>query len=165
MKVGFIGLGAMGLPMTRHLVDAGHEVTVTSRGRPGIEAAVAAGATEGDGPPGVVRASEVTILCVPNSPDVMQVLDSALPALGEGKIVVDCSTIDPDVERAQHARVNGTGARYLEAPLSGGTVGAEKGALTLMVGGDADVLAAARPRSSRSQARSCTWVGRARDRS
>jgi 3-hydroxyisobutyrate dehydrogenase len=145
MNVGFIGLGAMGLPMTRHLIDAGHEVTVTSRSRGGIESAVAAGATQGDGPLGVVRASGVTILCVPNSPDVVQVLDSAFPALGDGKIVVDTSTIDPDVERAQHQRVNATGARYLEAPLSGGTVGAEKGALTLMVGGEADVLDAARP--------------------
>ena len=131
--------------MTRHLVDAGHEVAVTSRSRGGIEKAVAAGAAEGDGPKGVVAASEVTILCVPNSPDVVQVLDSALPALDDGKIVVDSSTIDPDVERAQHERVDATGARYLEAPLSGGTVGAEQGTLTLMVGGDADVLAAARP--------------------
>jgi 3-hydroxyisobutyrate dehydrogenase len=145
MNVGFIGLGAMGLPMTRHLVDAGHDVMVTSRSRGGIEAAAAAGATEGNGPRGVVGASDVTILCVPNSPDVVQVLDAALPALGEGKTVVDTSTIDPDVERAQHERVNATGARYLEAPLSGGTVGAEKGTLTVMVGGDADVLAAARP--------------------
>src|SRR5215210_6806810 len=91
MKVGFIGLGAMGLPMTRHLVDAGHEVTVTSRSRGGIDSAVATGATEGDGPLGVVGASEVTILCVPNSPDIVQVLDSALPALREGRIVVDSS--------------------------------------------------------------------------
>jgi 3-hydroxyisobutyrate dehydrogenase len=145
MKIGFIGLGAMGLPMTRHLIDAGHDVTVTSRSRIPIEMAAAAGATEGDSPVDVVRASDVTILCVPDSPDVVQVLDAALPGLGDGKIVVDTSTIDPDVERAQHERVNATGARYLEAPLSGGTVGAEKGTLTLMVGGDADVLAAARP--------------------
>lgn len=131
--------------MTRHLVDAGHEVTVTSRSRGGIESAVAAGAAEGDGPPGVVGASDVTILCVHNSPDVVRVLDAAFPALRAGKIVVDTSTIDPDVERAQHERVDATGARYLEAPLSGGTVGAEKGTLTLMVGGDADVLASVRP--------------------
>jgi 3-hydroxyisobutyrate dehydrogenase len=131
--------------MTRHLIDAGHEVTVTSRSRGPIDAAVSAGATEGDGPAGVVRASEVTILCVPDSPDVVHVIDTAVPALADGKIVVDASTIDPDVERAQHERVTATGARYLESPLSGGTVGAEKRTLTLMVGGDADVLAAARP--------------------
>jgi len=145
MKVGFIGLGAMGLPMTRHLLAVGHDVTVASRSRAPIEAAVAAGAKEGDGPSGVVRASEITILCVPDSPDVVRVLDDAFDALGSGKIVVDTSTIDPQVEREQHARVTATGASYLDAPLSGGTVGADKGALTLMVGGDAAVLDAARP--------------------
>jgi len=145
MKIGFIGLGAMGLPMTRNLVDAGHDVTVASRSRGPIEAAVKAGATENNGPAGVVDASETTILCVPNSPEVAEVVDAALPALGAGKVVVDCSTIDPEVERAQHERVTAAGARYLEAPVSGGTVGAENGILTLMVGGDADVLEAARP--------------------
>ncbi|HZP30126.1 MAG TPA: NAD(P)-dependent oxidoreductase [Acidimicrobiia bacterium] len=145
VQIGFVGLGAMGLPMTRHLVEAGHDVTVASRSRGPIDAAVAFGATEGDGPRGVVDASEVTILCVPNSPEVIEVVDAALPALGPGRIVVDASTIDPQVERDQHERVTATGARYLEAPLSGGTVGAQKGTLTLMVGGDAATLDAARP--------------------
>ena len=145
MQVGFIGLGAMGLPMARHLVEARHDVTVTSRSRGPIEKAVAAGAIDGGTHDEVVRASAVTIVCVPGSSDVVDVLDAAMPALGEGKIVVDASTIDPDIERAQHERVMATGARYLEAPLSGGTVGAEQGTLTLMVGGDAGVLAAARP--------------------
>ena len=145
MRVGFIGLGAMGLPMTRHLVEAGHDVTVASRGRGPIDAAIAFGATEGDGPRGVVEASDITLLCVPNSPDVVAVIDEVLPALGAGKIIIDTSTIDPDVERAQHERVSATGAQYLEAPLSGGTAGAQKGALTLMVGGEASVIDAARP--------------------
>jgi 3-hydroxyisobutyrate dehydrogenase len=145
MDIGFIGLGAMGLPMTRHLIDAGNDVTVTNRSRPPIDAAVAAGATDGDTPAGVVRASEVTILCVPRSSDVVQLLDDSMSALRDGKIVVDTSTIDPYVEQEQHERVTAAGARYLEAALSGGTVGASKGTLTLMVGGDADVLAAARP--------------------
>jgi 3-hydroxyisobutyrate dehydrogenase len=131
--------------MTRHLVEAGHDVTVASRSRRPIDAAIAFGATEADGPRGVVDASDVTILCVPNSPQVVEVVDAALPALGEGKIVVDASTIDPDVERAQHARVTAAGARYLEAPLSGGTVGAQNGTLTLMVGGVAETLDSARP--------------------
>jgi len=137
--------GAMGLPMTRHLVDAGHEVTVASRGRGPIDEAVGFGARDGGDPRGVAAASDVLILCVPNSPDVVEVLDAALPALHAGQIVVDTSTIDPAVERAQHERVTASGARYLEAPLSGGTAGAQKGALTLMVGGAADVLDAARP--------------------
>src|SRR5205085_5005895 len=107
--------------MTRNLLAAGHKVTVASRSRGQVNEAVAAGAIDGDDPPGVVEASEVTLLCVPDSPDVVAVLDAMLPALGPGKTVVDTSTIDPDVERAQHERVTATGARYLEAPLSGGT--------------------------------------------
>lgn len=145
MQVGFIGLGAMGLPMTRHLIEAGHDVTVASRSRGPIDAAVALGAHDADGPLAVVEASEITLLCVPNSPEVVAVLDEAMPAIGAEKLIVDTSTIDPDVERAQHDRVSTAGARYLEAPLSGGTAGAQAGTLTLMVGGDATTLDAARP--------------------
>ncbi len=145
MRVGFIGLGAMGLPMTRNLLAAGHDVTVSSRSRGPIDAAIEAGAKDGGDPAGVAAASDVVVLCVPDSPDVVSVVDQLLPALHPGHIVVDCSTIDPEVERDQHARVGATGAAYLEAPVSGGTVGAEKGTLTLMVGGDAEVLARARP--------------------
>ncbi len=145
MKVGFIGLGAMGLPMTRNLLAAGHEVTVASRSRPPIEAAVALGATEAATLTDLATSSEVLILCVPNSPEVIEVVDGLLPALGPGHLVIDCSTIDPDVERAQHERVAATGARYLDGPLSGGTVGAEKGTLTVMVGGDPETLDGVRP--------------------
>jgi len=145
MRIGFIGLGAMGLPMAGHLVAAGHAVTVASRSRGPIEAVLAQGASDGGSPGGVAEASEVVILCVPNSPEVIEVVDAMLPVLGPGQTVVDCSTIDPEVERAQHERVGATGARYLDAPLSGGTAGAHKGTLTLMVGGDADVLADAEP--------------------
>ena len=145
LRVGFVGLGAMGLPMTRNLLEAGHTVTVASRSRGPVDAALKLGAADGGDPAGVARASEIVILCVPNSPDVVEVVDAMLAALGPDHVVVDCSTIDPDVERAQHDRVTATGARYLEAPLSGGTVGAENGTLTLMVGGDADTLDRARP--------------------
>ena len=141
MKVGFIGLGAMGLPMTRNLVAAGHRVTVASRSRPPVDEAVAFGAVDGGTLTDVAAASEVLVLCVPNSPDVVQVVDAVLPALAPGTIVVDCSTIDPDVERGQHERVSASGARYLDAPVSGGTAGAKNGTLTLMVGGDAATLA------------------------
>jgi len=140
MRIGFIGLGAMGLPMAGHLVAAGHDVTVASRSRGPIEAAVALGAHDGGTPLGVAQAAELIILCVPNSPQVVEVVDGMLAALGRGKTVVDCSTIDPEVERAQHIRVAATGARYLDAPLSGGTTGARNGVLTLMVGGDAPTL-------------------------
>jgi 3-hydroxyisobutyrate dehydrogenase/2-hydroxy-3-oxopropionate reductase len=95
MQLGFIGLGAMGLPMARHLVEAGHSVTVASRSRGPIDAAVAFGATEADGPADVAEVSEVVMLCVPNSPEVIEVIDAMLPVLGPGKVVIDCSTISP----------------------------------------------------------------------
>ena len=145
MQVGFIGLGAMGLPMTRHLVGAGHQVHVASRSQGPVDAAVAFGAVDAASPAGVGEAAEIVFLCVPNSVDVVGVLDGMLGVLGPDKLVVDCSTIDPDVERQQHERVAATGCGYLDAPLSGGTPGAEKGTLTVMVGGDAETLERARP--------------------
>ncbi len=145
MQLGFIGLGAMGLPMTRHLLDAGHRVTVASRRRGPIDEAVAAGAADGGSPAGVAAAADVVFLCVPNSPEVDEVVGAMLGSLRPGALVVDCSTIDPAVERRQHQRVADAGGRYLDAPLSGGTAGARQGTLTLMVGGDAAVLEEARP--------------------
>ncbi len=145
MQLGFIGLGAMGLPMTRHLVEAGHTVHVASRSRGPVDTAVGFDAVDAGSPAAVAGAAEVVMLCVPNSPEVVQVVGDMLGALGPGKIVVDCSTIDPEVERDQHRRVAGTGARYLDAPLSGGTAGADKGTLTLMVGGDTETLDDATP--------------------
>jgi 3-hydroxyisobutyrate dehydrogenase len=145
MQLGFIGLGAMGLPMTRHLLEAGHTVTVSSRSPGPVARAVSIGATDGGDPSGVARAAGVVILCVPSSPQVAEVVEAMLPVLGPGQVVVDCSTIDPEVSRAQHARVAATGAGFLDAPLSGGTAGAERGTLTLMVGGDGAVLDAVRP--------------------
>jgi 3-hydroxyisobutyrate dehydrogenase len=145
MRIGFVGLGAMGLPMVGHLLAAGHDVAVASRSRGPIEAALAQGASDGGSPRGVAEAADVIMMCVPNSPEVVEVVGAMLDVLDRTKTVVDCSTIDPEIEREQHARVSALGARYLDAPLSGGTVGAHKGALTLMVGGDADTLAATTP--------------------
>jgi 3-hydroxyisobutyrate dehydrogenase len=145
MQLGFVGLGAMGLPMVGHLLEAGHKVTVSSR-RPGlVDEAVALGARRGRSPLEVAEAGAVVILCVPSSPQVVEVVDAMLPALGPDHVVVDCSTIDPDVERAQHQRVSATGSGFLDAPLSGGTAGAAAGTLTLMVGGEESVLETARP--------------------
>ena len=145
MQLGFVGLGAMGLPMTRHLLEAGHRVTVSSRSPGPVAQAVSLGAVEAASPAGVAAAADVVILCVPSSPQVVEVVGAMLPVLRPGQVVVDCSTIDPDVERDQHERVRATGAGFLDAPLSGGTAGAEKGTLTLMVGGAADALASSRP--------------------
>jgi 3-hydroxyisobutyrate dehydrogenase len=135
----------MGLPMTRNLLAAGHFVAVASRSQGPVDAAVELGATDTGTPADVARRAEVIFICVPNSPEVTSVIDAMLPALGPGKIVIDTSTIDPDVEREQHRRVASTGAGYLDGPLSGGTVGADRGTLTVMVGGEAATLDAVRP--------------------
>ena len=82
MRIGFIGLGAMGLPMTRNLLEAGHTVTVASRSRGPIDAAVGLGAVDGGDPAGVAGASDVILVCVPNSPEVVEVVDDLLPAAG-----------------------------------------------------------------------------------
>src|SRR3954451_18837704 len=95
MDIGFIGLGAMGLPMTRHLVEAGHIVTVASRSRAPIERAVGFGATEASGPAAVADASEIVILCVPNSPEVDEVVGSMVDRLGDGPIAISRSTSAP----------------------------------------------------------------------
>lgn len=145
MNLGFIGLGAMGLPMAEHLIKSGHHVTVSSRSRGPIDQAVSLGAKEAGSTSAVAEASEIVIICVPSSPEVDEVVGSMLQVLEPGKIVVDCSTIDPDVERDQHERVRATGADFLDAPLSGGTAGARSGTLTLMVGGSVEVLDRARP--------------------
>jgi 3-hydroxyisobutyrate dehydrogenase len=145
MRVGFVGLGVMGLPMARHLVEAGHDVTVASRSRPPVDAAVALGAVDGGDPAGVAGASDVVVICVPDTPDVLDVIAAMRPALRSGHVIVDCSTIDPDVSRQVSADLATLGVAYLDTPVSGGSVGAERGTLTLMVGGDAGALERARP--------------------
>ncbi len=140
MRIGFIGLGAMGLPMTGHLLKAGHEVAVASRSRGPIDAAVALGAHDAGAPRQVAEASEVIFICVPNSPEVSEVVDGMLGILGPGQTVVDCSTIDPEAELAQHRRVAATGARVSRRAALGRNRGARNGVLTLMVGGDSATL-------------------------
>jgi 3-hydroxyisobutyrate dehydrogenase-like beta-hydroxyacid dehydrogenase len=110
--------------MARHQLEAGHQVTVASRSPGPVERAVSLGAADGGSPAGVAEASEVVILCVPSSPQVVEVVEAMLPSLRAGQVVVDCSTIDPEVARAQHERVTAAGAGFLDAPLSGGTAGA-----------------------------------------
>ena len=147
-------------PWPGNLLAAGHEVTVASRGRGPIDGPPSPGRHRRRAPPrGVAEAAEVIFLCVPNSPEVVEVVDAMLPALGPGKIVVDCSTIDPEVERAQHDRVAATGARYLDAPLSGGTAGAQRARSRSWWAATPPTLADASPRSSPSPGWSCTSAG------
>ena len=142
MKIGFAGLGVMGGPMARHLVQAGHEVTGFNRSPD--KARAWADATGGAFAATVAQASdgvELLILCVGNDDDVRQVVTEALPHLAAGAVIVDHTTTSARVAREMATLSAETGCAFIDAPVSGGQAGAENGQLSVMAGGDAAALA------------------------
>lgn len=143
-RIGFIGLGIMGVPMVANLIKAGFVPTVWNRSQPGIDACLELGASSADSPRVVAEASDILITIVTDSPDVESVLvgrdDAAIHGLARGSVVVDMSTISPAVTRDVASRLSERGVSMLDAPVSGGDTGAKAGTLSIMVGGDADVL-------------------------
>lgn len=147
-SVGFIGLGLMGRPMALNLVKAGYPLVVHSRSRGPVDALVAAGARAASSPADVARAAGVVITIVPDSPDVEQVLagpGGVFEGMQQGSVVIDMSTISPVVTRRLAAAVAERGSTMLDAPVSGGEIGAISGTLSIMVGGDAEALERVRP--------------------
>lgn len=139
LRVGFIGLGAMGLPMARNVMKAGFPLTVWARRPESAETIRGAGAGWADSPADLARGSDVVITIVTNSPDVRQVVErdnGVLDGAHADLTVVDMSTIAPATSRALAQEAKGRGVDFLDAPVSGGTQGAESGTLTIMVGGD-----------------------------
>jgi 2-hydroxy-3-oxopropionate reductase len=137
MKIGFIGLGIMGRPMAGHLVNAGHELFLRSRKAP-PEELVANGAVACASCREVAERGEVVITMLPDTPDVESVLfgpDGVAEGLSPGKIVVDMSSIAPIATKDFARRIAAGGCDYLDAPVSGGEVGAKAASLTIMVGG------------------------------
>jgi 3-hydroxyisobutyrate dehydrogenase-like beta-hydroxyacid dehydrogenase len=145
MRVGVVGLGIMGAPMARNLLRAGHALVVNTRTRARAESVLAAGATWADDAASVARASEVVVTCLPDGPDVEQVVAGLLEGAHAGLVIVDMSTIAPAVARALAVRCADAGVAFLDAPVSGGDKGAIAGTLSIMVGGDAAALERARP--------------------
>jgi 2-hydroxy-3-oxopropionate reductase len=146
--IGFIGLGLMGKPMAANLLKAGYPVVVHSRSQGPVEELVAAGARRGTSPADVARQATRVITMVPDSPDVERVLegpDGVFGALQPGTIVIDMSSIAPGVARRLADKAASLGAAMLDAPVSGGDIGAINGTLSIMVGGDAAAFAAAKP--------------------
>ncbi len=138
MKVGFIGLGIMGRPMAGHLLAAGHELYVHDLNDATVADIVADGAQACAHNRAVAAAAEVIITMVPDTPDVEAALfgdDGVALGLSAGKIVVDMSSISPTATARMAARINELDCAYLDAPVSGGDVGAQNAALTIMVGG------------------------------
>jgi 2-hydroxy-3-oxopropionate reductase len=147
MNVGFIGLGIMGAPMAGHLLTAGHKLFVNTRGKYPADL-TQGGATVCEAPAAVAKNSEVVIIMVPDTPDVEKVLfgkGGVAEGLSKGKLVIDMSSISPIATRDFAKRVNALGADYLDAPVSGGEVGAKAGSLTIMVGGPDAAFDRAKP--------------------
>ena len=136
-KLGFIGLGIMGAPMAGHLIAAGHQVFVhTLHKYP--EAIAASSAVRCDSAADVARRADIVFVMVPDTPDVEAVLFTAggvAEGLSAGKVVVDMSSISPIATKSFAARINQLGCEYLDAPVSGGEVGAKNATLSIMVGG------------------------------
>ena len=148
-RIGFIGLGIMGVPMVANLLRAGYVTTVWNRSQAGIDACTALGAAAARSPRAVAEASDVLITIVTDSADVQSVLvereDAAIGGLAAGSVVIDMSTISPSVTRVLAAQLADRGVAMLDAPVSGGDSGAKAGTLSIMVGGDAAVLERCRP--------------------
>src|SRR5262245_43243950 len=136
MQIGFVGLGIMGRPMAGHLIAAGHQLHVFG-GRT-VPAEIGEKATVCKSLKEVAEKAEAVILMVPDTPDVEQVLfgeNGVAAGLSKGKLVIDMSSISPIETKKFAARVNALGCDYLDAPVSGGEVGAKAASLTIMVGG------------------------------
>src|SRR5512140_499751 len=147
-RVGLIGLGIMGLPMGKNLLKAGFPLTVYNRSRGRAEELGKLGATIANSPREVAERSDVIVTIVTDSPDVQAVIlgkDGVIEGARPGTVVVDMSTISPQVTREIADALKPKGAQMLDAPVSGGEKGAIEGTLSIMVGGDADALDKARP--------------------
>jgi 2-hydroxy-3-oxopropionate reductase len=146
--VGFIGLGVMGRPMARNLLAKGYSLVVHSRTPGPVEELVAAGAIPAGSPAEVARRARRILTMLPDSPDVEQVLEGdrgVFSAMQHGTILIDTSSIAPAVARRLADRARALGAEMLDAPVSGGEIGAINASLSIMVGGDARAFESAAP--------------------
>src|SRR4051812_8859953 len=146
--IGFIGLGLMGKPMAKNLIKAGYPLVVHSRSAGPVDELVALGATRAGSPAEVARQARRIFMMLPDSPDVELVLEGPhgiLSAVQPGTILIDSSSISPAVTVPLAAAARARQATLLDAPVSGGEIGAVAGTLSIMVGGDAQAFADVRP--------------------
>lgn len=145
--IGFIGLGIMGLSMAKRLIEAGHRVTVYNRTASKAEPLIALGARQAATPRDAAKGNEIVISIVTDSPDVEAVLlgkDGAVHAAEKNALFIDMSTIAPETARSVGQALKAKGIAFLDAPVTGGDVGAREGTLSILVGGDKDDLERAR---------------------
>lgn len=137
----------MGKPMARNLAKAGYELVVHNRSREAVDELVKVGATAADGPKEIAARSDIVITVLPDSPDVEQVVTGdggVLEGIREGSLIIDMSTISPVVTEELAKKARGCGTSYVDAPVSGGDVGARQGTLSIMAGGTEEDFARAR---------------------
>ncbi|MCQ4257527.1 2-hydroxy-3-oxopropionate reductase [Stutzerimonas stutzeri] len=147
-KIGFIGTGIMGLPMAQNLQKAGHELFLSAHHDAAPAALIEAGAVSLANPKEVAQEAEFIIIMVPDTPQVEDVLfreNGIAEGVGPNKLVIDMSSISPSATKAFAEKINATGARYLDAPVSGGEVGAKAATLSIMIGGSEESFARALP--------------------
>jgi 2-hydroxy-3-oxopropionate reductase len=147
LKLGFVGLGIMGAPMAGHLVNAGHQVFINTRSKV-PEALASSAAVQCSSPQEVASKADIIFTMVPDTPDVEKVLfgEKGIAAgLAKGKIVVDMSSISPIATKAFAQKIKALGCDYLDAPVSGGELGAKNATLSIMVGGDEKVFEKVKP--------------------
>jgi len=148
-KLGYLGLGMMGFPMARRLLNAGHDLTVWNRSSSKSAALAEAGAKPASSPREVAAAASLVFMCLTDAAVVEAVVfgpDGLAMAAGAGKLVVDFSSIHPDAARSIAARLKAkNGMGWIDAPVSGGTMGAEQGTLAVMAGGDSADVERVRP--------------------
>jgi len=160
-KVGFVGLGTMGDPMTRNLLKAGFQTFVYNRTASKMKPLVDAGAVACASPAEVGEKSELVFTCVSDVPDVKEVVMGAngiSARMAPGGIVVDCSTSSPQLAQEMRDALKPRGIGILDAPVSGGPEGAAQGTLTIMIGGDEDVFQRARP-ALEAVGKTLTYIG------
>ena len=160
-KIGFIGTGIMGSPMASNLQKAGHSLFLSTHHGAAPADLVAAGAIALASPREVAQEAEFIIVMVPDTPQVEDVLfreDGIAAGLSPNKVVIDMSSISPTATKAFAEKINAKGAQYLDAPVSGGEVGAKAGTLSIMVGGDEKTFARALP-LLQSMGKNITLVG------
>ncbi len=147
-NIGFIGTGIMGRPMAGHLLAAGHQLFLCRHRTPPPEELISGGAVECGSPKEVAQQADIVIMMVPDTPQVESTLfgeTGVAAGLSPGKLVIDMSSISPLETKAFAARINDVGCDYLDAPVSGGEVGAKGASLTIMVGGSETVFEKASP--------------------
>jgi 3-hydroxyisobutyrate dehydrogenase len=145
MEIGWIGTGIMGAPMARRLIGGGNRLRVFNRSAERARALAADGANVAADAAACAAGAEMVFIMVPDTPDVEATVAKIEPVLKPGQIVIDMSTVAPAAERAISTRLKAKGVEYLDAPVSGGDVGARDGTLAIMVGGEAAAFERVRP--------------------